>query len=202
MENNNDNRGNKQGKPMTAKNKAITCRVDEQTKQAFNEMATNHGLTESELLGLIVNSAINKTDKPNKQNFLPHGKNLTKADTELKQITLRMPKFIMTAAETKAKAQGMATSRWIKSLVQSNLIQPPVLIDSAIIALKETDRGLAAVGNNINQIARRLNESVFKTDMVRIEILEEVKQEIKTVRLSIDQLIRVSRDGWNIDNDE
>jgi hypothetical protein len=125
-------------------------------------------------------------------------------DTELKQITLRMPKFIMTAAKTKAKAQGMATSRWIKSLVQSNLIQPPVLIDNAIIALKETDRELAAVGNNLNQIARRLNETV-KTDRVRTEILEEVRQEVrqevKKVRLSIDELIRVSRNGWRVENE-
>jgi antitoxin component of RelBE/YafQ-DinJ toxin-antitoxin module len=190
---------------MTTKTKVIGCRVDEKTKQAFNEMANNHGLTESELLGLILNGTINETtkqnDKQNNSKILPQGKILTKAETELKQITLRMPLFIMTAAETKAKAHGMATSRWIKSLVQSNIIQPPVLIDSAIIALKETDRGLAAIGNNINQIARRLNESVFKTDMVRIEILEEVKQEIKAVRLSIDELIRVSRDGWSIDND-
>jgi hypothetical protein len=183
---------------MPTKTKTIRCRVDEKTKQDFIEIANNHGLSESELLALIISKTINEETQ---QNIYPQGKILTKSDTELKQITLRMPNFIMTGAAIKAKAQGMATSRWIKSLVQSNLIQPPVLIDSVIIALKETDRGLAAVGNNINQIARRLNESVFKTDMVRIELLEEVKQEIKKVRVTIDELICVSCDGWSIDND-
>jgi hypothetical protein len=64
------------------------------------------------------------------------------------------------------------------------------------MAVRESNRELAAVGNNLNQISRRLNESVFKTDMVRIELLEEVSQEIKAGRLLIDDLIRVSRDGW------
>jgi predicted DNA binding CopG/RHH family protein len=185
---------------MTTKTKTIRCRVDDQTKQAFNEMATNHGLTESELLALVINGVINKTDKQNISTFFTVGKKLTKLDAELIPITFKMPRFLTTAAKEKAKAQGMTTSRWIKSLVQSNLIQPPVLIDSAIIAIRESNRELSAVGNNLNQIARRLNETVFKTDMVRIELIKDVEISIDKVRLLIDELIRVTRNGWRVDN--
>jgi hypothetical protein len=165
-------------------------------------MATNHGLTESELLALVINGVINKTDNKIIPNFLPHGKNLlTKFDAELIPITFKMPRFLTTAAKEKAKAQGMTTSRWIKSLVQSNLIQPPVLIDSAIIAVRESNRELAAIGNNLNQIARRLNETVLKTDMVRVELIKDVETSIDKVRLSIDELIRVSCNGWRVDNE-
>ena len=76
-----------------------------------------------------------------------------------------------------------------------------LLIDSAIMAVKESDRELAAVGNNLNQIARRLNESVFKVELVRIEKLEEVRREVRSVRATIDELIRVSRNGWSVNND-
>jgi hypothetical protein len=185
---------------MTTKTKTLRCRVDDQTKNNFVEIATNHGLTESELLALIVNGIINKTDKKNISNIFHQGKILTKAEAELIPITFKMPRFLTTAAKEKAKAQGMTTSRWIKSLVQSNLIQPPVLIDSAIIAVRESNRELAAIGNNLNQIARRLNETVFKTDMVRIELIKDLENRIDKVRLSIDELIRVTRNGWRVDN--
>lgn len=183
---------------MTAKIKKIACRVDEKTKQDFIKMANNHGLCESQLLELIINKAINSETEIE---ILHHGKVLTKTDTDIKQITVRIPSFIMTAAQERAKAQGMATSRWIKSLIQSNLITPPVMIDCAILALEKSDRELAAVGNNLNQIARRLNESIINVESVRIEIIEEVRREVKSVRLAIDELIRVSCNGWSIDND-
>lgn len=190
---------------MTTQSQTITTRVSEDTKADFNEMANNHGLTESELLRLIIANAINSQDD---KNITPKKEKLdfshmrkTESDIEITELKIRLPKFLREQAKAKAKTQGMATSRWIKSLVQSNLIQPPVLIDSAIIALKETDRELAAVGNNLNQIARKLNESIFKIEWVKIEKLEEVKQEVKTVRAAIDELIRVSRNGWIINND-
>jgi antitoxin component of RelBE/YafQ-DinJ toxin-antitoxin module len=105
---------------MTTK-KTIRCRVDDETKQAFNEMANNHGLTESELLAVIISGVINKTDKPKTSSIFPQRKIFTKAETELIPITFKMPRFVITAVKTKAKAQGMATSRWIKSLVQSTI---------------------------------------------------------------------------------
>jgi predicted DNA binding CopG/RHH family protein len=179
---------------MTTQTKEIRTRVTDQIKADFINMANNHGLTESELLRLLITNALSNQD----QQLTPKEKGV---DIEITELKIRLPKFLIEQAKAKAKTQGMATSRWIKSLVQSNLIQPPVLIDSAIIALKETDRELAAVGNNLNQIARKLNESIFKIEWVKIEKLEEVKQEVKSVRAAIDELIKVSRNGWSINHD-
>jgi predicted DNA binding CopG/RHH family protein len=181
-------------RPQTTQTKEIRTRVTDQIKADFIKLAENHGLTESELLRLLITNALSNQD----QQLTPKEKGV---DIEITELKIRLPKFLIEQAKAKAKTQGMATTRWIKSLVQSNLIQPPVLIDSAIIALKETDRELAAVGNNLNQIARKINESAFNIDIVKIEKLDEVKQAVKTVRAAIDELIKVSRNGWSINHD-
>jgi hypothetical protein len=179
---------------MTTQTKEIRTRVTDHIKADFINMANNHGLTESELLRLLITNALSNQEPQ----ITPKEKGV---DIEITELKIRLPKFLIEQAKAKAKTQGMATTRWIKSLVQSNLIQPPVLTDSAIIALKETDRELAAVGNNLNQIARKINESAFNIDIVKIEKLDEVKQAVKTVRAAIDELIKVSRNGWSINHD-
>jgi len=190
---------------MTTKTKEISTRVTEDVKSIFINIANNKGLTESELLRLIISDTINnQEDKritPKIETVVFAHMSKTEEELKIKRLEIHLPNFLKVAAKEKAKTQGMATSRWINSLVQSNLINPPVLIDSAIIALKETDRELAAVGNNLNQIARKLNESIFKIEWVKIEKLEEVRREVKSVRAAIDELIRVSRNGWSVNND-
>jgi hypothetical protein len=183
---------------MTTLDKEIRTRVAPEIKNAFSDIAKEKGLTESEFLRLLINNAIS-TNGGEEIKMINELK-LIEKDIESKQITIRLPFFIMRAARAKAKSNGMATSRWIKSLVQSNLIQPPVMIDCAILVLEKSDRERAAVGNNLNQIARRLNESILNIESARVEIIEEVRREVKLVRIAIDELIRVSCNGWSVDN--
>lgn len=177
---------------MTTNNKTIICRVDEPTKQAFSDIAKHHGLTESEYLRTIVLNEINKpSDTPKLKTTEAKHNNI-----EMSYLKIRLPKFLINAAKEKANAHGMVTTRWIKSLVQSNLIQTPVLFDNLLLAVKESNRELAAVGNNLNQIARKLNESSFNTDQVKIEKLEEVNHAVQLLRAELKNLIRISQDAW------
>jgi antitoxin component of RelBE/YafQ-DinJ toxin-antitoxin module len=180
---------------MTTKTKEISTRVTEDTKASFIKLAENQGLTESELLQLIITRAINNQAPP---------KAVIEKEMSVEMTALKiyLPKFLIVKVKERARMRGMSATRFIKSLVQSHLIQPPVLIDSAIIAAERSDRELAAVGNNLNQIARKINESAFKIDLVKLETLEEVKQAVKSVRASIDGLIRISHGVWAIHNDQ
>ncbi len=190
---------------MTTQSQTITTRVSEDTKADFIKLAENHGLTESELLRLIIANAINNKDdkkitpKREKLDF----SHMRKSESELEITALKiyLPKFLIEQAKAKAKTQGIATTRWIKSLVQSNLMQTPVLTDSAINAIKESNRELAAIGNNLNQIARKINESAFNIDIVKMEKLDEVNQTVLTVRASIVELIRISRNVYGSNQD-
>lgn len=173
---------------MTTLDKEIRTRVAPDIKNAFSDMAKQKGLTESEFLRSIVLNTINQPS------HTPKIENDT--DIEMAELKIRLPKFLITAAKERAGNHGMAVSKWIKSLVQSNLIKTPVLFDDVVLVIKKTDRELAAVGNNLNQIARKFNESGFEPDLVKVEKLNEVKQEVKQVRKAIDNLIRVSCNGW------
>jgi antitoxin component of RelBE/YafQ-DinJ toxin-antitoxin module len=174
----------------TSKNKLIRTRVTDEIKNDFIRVAVSNGLNESELLRLIIISVIAK----DKTAVLPL---INESDFEVKSMKIYLPKFIVEAVKRKAESLGMSMTTWIKSLVQSNIIAEPVLFNDALFAVKESNRELASIGNNLNQIARRLNESVFKTELVRLEKLEEVIAAVDSLRAELKKLIRLSQNSWN-----
>ena len=84
---------------------------------------------------------------------------MTSAGLHRKRITLTLPQFIVDLAVERAGSKDMALSRWIASLVQSHVFQPPVSTTAELKLLNESNRQLRAMGVNINQIARALNRN-------------------------------------------
>ena len=87
----------------------------------------------------------------------------------------------MQAAKQNAKTKSMAISRWVSALVQAS------------------NRELTAIGRNINQIAKVLNESFYRVEQVKMETLNELIQVINTNQAAIRALIRVSQNHWKAD---
>jgi hypothetical protein len=119
--------------------------------------------------------------------------------TETKRITVRMADFILAAARERASLVGIAPSRWIAALVQANVTRLPVCTDNELRALEASARELAAIGRNINQIARALNEAHFQTERVRLDRLEMLAEAIRANREAIRLLVRASRNVWRAD---
>lgn len=154
----------------------------------------NRGLSDSELLRLAVRQLLGDAgDEPASMRIDPE-----KVDQD--RVTVRLPAFLMEAARNRAKAKGMALSRWFSALAQSNVSAPPVLTTDELAVIEASNRELAAIGRNINQIARALNEAHFETERVRLDRLAELSELIKSVRSDIRALIRASRGSWK--NDE
>jgi len=118
------------------------------------------------------------------------------AHSDVVELKVRLPAFLVDAVKARAKMRGMPPGRWAASLVQSNLSKHPVLNGAEIIAVNSTNRELAAVGRNINQIARRLNDAFYDTESVRIEALNDLTNVITRTRNVIRGLVRTSRQGW------
>ena len=114
----------------------LRARVDEDLKSLFIHKAEALNLSESELLRKLV------------LEFFAHEKNSDALEDVLKSVepdeenavnekmTIRLPRFLVDAAKEKAKAKGMATSRWIAALVQSSLMQKPVMVDQELNELR------------------------------------------------------------------
>lgn len=116
----------------------------------------------------------------------------------IERTTVRMPRFLMEAAKRRAKAKGMAPSRWISVLVQSHITRDPVMTNAELAGLHESSRELAAIGRNINQIAKALNEAFYETERVRLDTLAELGEAIKTNRAAIRALVRASLRAWGV----
>ncbi len=165
--------------------------VAPEAKGDFCAKAKAHGLTESELLRAIILAAVGEDDRP-RQRIEPDVERIT-----IERMTVRMPRFLMEATKQRAKATGMAPSRWIASLVQSNLTGQPVMTEAELAALHASARELAALGRNINQIARAINAAFHEVERVRLDRLELLSQAIADNRAAIRALVRASQGAWD-----
>jgi hypothetical protein len=116
---------------------------------------------------------------------------------ELGRFTVRLPKFLADRVKDRAGFFKMRPASWIGALVQSHLMNQPVLAHDAVLAVEQSNRELAAIGRNINQIARALNEAHFETERVRLDRLAELSESIESLRSRIRELVRDSRQVWS-----
>jgi predicted DNA binding CopG/RHH family protein len=167
--------------------------VDPEIKSRFRKIAKALKLSESELLRAIVfdrTSAVNEVDQPIK----PDPEN---AETD--RMTVRMPRFLIKAIKDRAKKKGMAPSRWVAALAQSNITCKPVMSDDEIIKLRISNRELAAIGRNINQIARALNDTLQNSERLPLDKLAELGRVIAENRAAIRALVRASQNAWGVE---
>jgi hypothetical protein len=84
--------------------------------------------------------------------------------------------------------------------VQTNLTGKPVMTDKELAVLQASNRELAAIGRNINQIAKALNEAFHETERVRVDTLAALSQSITENRSAIRSLVRASQQAWEAEN--
>ena len=176
----------------------LRARVDEDLKSLFLKKAEALNLSESELLRKVL------------LEFFAHAKNTDEVEDVLRAVepdaenaenekmTIRLPRFLVDAAKEKAKAKGMATSRWIAALVQSSLMQKPVMADQELNELRANIRELNAIGRNINQMARALNESKNNTDKVKLDNLDLLRNYLDRNIAFVRGLVRASQQAWGL----
>ena len=115
---------------------------------------------------------------------------------EYKKVTLRVPAYVLEGARTRALLKGMKVSKWMVSLVQSNVSSDPVLTDPELLELEECARQLAAIGRNINQIARALHMAPHETDRIKVDQLKYLSDSIGRTKTAMLGLVRASRNAW------
>lgn len=169
----------------------LSVRVDPELKQRLREISALTDVKESELIRFFVIEGLSQFRLNLKPVQKPKGENLYLVYTP----TL-LPHYIKEAAIKRAKSKGMRLSRWIAALIQSNILGKPVVVHDEVIALRESSRYLLAIGRNVNQIAKALNETFYETDRVKVEMLKELDQAIKNTDDKIDHLIRTSQKAW------
>ncbi len=170
----------------------LRARVDASIKERFQQRAAAHGLSESEQLRALVLAFLDGAPASGPVPIDPE-------NADLERITVRLPAFLLESAKGRAAALGMAPSRWIASLVHSNLRKEPVTTETETAALQRCTYELSAIGRNINQIARALNQAPNETERVKLDTLKVLAESIGRTRENIRALVRASRNVWSID---
>lgn len=119
-------------------------------------------------------------------------------DEGLKQITVRVPNFLIGRMKRRARQMQMKVSPWISNLIQSTLVREPVMTHNQIVLLNTSIRELNSIGRNLNQIAKAMNQNLNHTSEVNAKELEAVKNALFVNKAAIMDLVAVSQRNWSV----
>jgi hypothetical protein len=164
--------------------------VAEEQRRHFRAMANARGLSESRLLGRLVEAVVAATavGAPNAD-----------ADDTLarsKRMMLRLRPGDRGELQRRAMRRRMKASTYVAGLVRAHLVADPVVPAPELAELTRALEAVAAVGRNLNQIARQLN-SAGGIDASITSTLEESRQAVEDVRQRVKDVVRVTTAAWD-----
>lgn len=168
----------------------VSCKLGKGILTKLDHVAKLQGMTRDTFLK---SALLDRLDERNPQR--PSIREL-EPDDVLKQITIRIPNFLMGRLRRKARLMQMKISPWISSLIQSTLVQESVMTHNESMRLDKSNRELASIGRNLNQIARSMNQNLNHDIALSLNEIEELKKAVELNKLAVRELVAVSRQNW------
>lgn len=97
----------------------------------------------------------------------------------------------------RAAHDGSSPRRWIVAAVRARLTKEPQFGMREIDALGESNYQLLAIGRNLNQIAKRLNEGGKGGST--IDAIEELRSTIRAHTDQVNRAMRASLERWDVE---
>ncbi len=95
------------------------------------------------------------------------------------RLNLRLTLQESQAIQSRVDADGFTSSnRWIVSLIRANLQREPEFGETGLDALYESNRLLAPLARNLNQLTRDVRQHGIKVPAYRFQILESLQKVI------------------------
>lgn len=140
---------------MSQKSVLIAARVSPASKDRFEAVAGDHGLSPSEFLRVLIDEVSGEAEVPEKRQ--------SKARREGK-VTVRLGSRVRAQLEKDAREQGVPPSSWAGRLLTARLCSAPQPVEGERRFIRWGFRQLRGVATNLNQIATVMNRSVFTGD--------------------------------------
>lgn len=140
--------------------------MSEEEKEAWTGFCQRTGETESKVLRRMIRdiSGIPETRPP-----------ATGQGARTGKITVRLSEAAYRKLTVRAGQEGCATvTGWTTGAVLAALYREPVLTGKETAALRESNRELAAIGRNLNQVARALNIDFRESEKLEKETIEQL----------------------------
>jgi len=173
----------------------LTTWVDRQLKEQFSAVARAQDLSESALLRRLVAASVPRICLADQSvapvNSLPEGW----------RISVRLHAEDLLLLRARALARELPVSTYVSLLVRSHLRSVAPLPTAELIALKRSLAEVGAIGRNLNQIARAVNEHQWPNGP-DLYYLSRLYKLITTMRDDFKKLIIANLASWDSAYDE
>ncbi len=148
----------------------IACRVTPETKARVRALAQRQGIAESalikQLLDVVLRASTSETiATPEPPESVRGGA----------RFNVRLGPEISRLLRERAKGRGMPSATYIASLVRAHFVDAAPLPKAEYLAIKQAVGELSAIGRNLNQIARAMNQGAKPTLPGREEVMAMLK---------------------------
>lgn len=113
-----------------------------------------------------------------------------------KRAEVRLTPTEMDAVDARAEREGCSRSTWLVNVVRGTLTKQPQMGMPEIDSLGESNYQLLAIGRNLNQIAKRLNEG--QPDAITVKYIERLSTEIRTHAKKVSKVMGASIERWSL----
>jgi hypothetical protein len=169
----------------------LTTWIDCDSKECFARVAQAQGLTESALLRRLVESALLATASVDTQAVSP-----VEAVAATGRISVRLRNDDLVFLRERSRARKLPTSTYVSYLVRAHLRAQTPLPTAELEALKRSVAEVGAIGRNINQIARAVNQQQWPGGPNRSDLLA-ILRALAGLRDHIKALINANLASWD-----
>jgi hypothetical protein len=168
----------------------VQCRVAVATKAALRAAADRQQLTETALLKRMLDLLLHTAGAP--------GAGLVaNADRPTRQVRLyvRLTTGDHQLLQERSAARHLAPATYVSNLLRAHLRSLTPLPEAELRALRQTTRELAAIGRNLNQVARAAHQGAPGVGLGRDDLRSLLKA-CEALRDHIRAYIRTNVSSW------
>jgi predicted DNA binding CopG/RHH family protein len=169
----------------------ITCRVTSDTKARVRRMAELEGIHESAVIKRLLHGALLGPASVD-ESFQP----VAVPPARQQRVCVRLAAEDRQLLEERAAARGMASATYVALLVRAHLSGAAPLPRAEYLALRQSVLELTAIGRNLNQIARALNQGGSTALPGRAEVAAMLRV-AEGLRDHVKELLKVNEASWS-----
>jgi hypothetical protein len=165
--------------------------VSREFKEHFGRVAKAQGLSESALLRRLLENMVVPAREPDDLEITP-----VEELPSARRVSVRLRADNLLLLRERARARSLPASTYISYLVRSHLRGQAPLPNAELAVLKRSVAEICAIGRNINQIARSVNQQQWPSGPDPT-VLSEVFRVLTAMRAQIKALINANLASWD-----
>jgi len=174
----------------------VEARLTDAEKNAWSQFCQAGGLRESEMLRRMIQRVAGIGEAESAE----PASDDQEEESRIRKLTIRLSPSQERRLTQRAQQEGYPNrTSWVTAMVFAELHQEPVLTDAEVAALRESNRELAAIGRNLNQMARAINTDWRESDKLKQEAIETLGERIEQHRDQVAGLLSRRLNRWRED---